>query len=232
MDYIEYMDNKIKVEKEAIAKVNVRAIFNNIIVEEKINIPEDEKYNYEYVARKQRDTYIILIDKVSGIKIYLSDYEIIECLVFFLENDSYFFEIYKVIMQFLENKGIEYKYSIGDDYKFDAIGIECLKSDISYLLKSDTKINLNELIMLINLVIIKELKAKDKNKAKATVLKYILFSLLFCNNSSINKEEVKRLLSKVIKYKTDSLKSNYSIINGKNIIDIEKIELKEYNFIN
>lgn len=61
-----------------------------MIIEEKINVRQDKEYNYEYIARKQRDTSIILLDKTSGIKVYLSDYEIIKVLTFFLGDNKVF----------------------------------------------------------------------------------------------------------------------------------------------
>lgn len=208
-----------------------------------INFEESlcSKLNNKFMLLKRYNTNILISYGDTEIKVYLSDYDIITILVDLLNEYT---ELANIIIdklvEFIENK--TYKYTIDiDKHKFSINGILLFDDTEIYInTKADFRININEFIMLINLILEKE-RISGEYVVEGTICKYILISKYYSNICDVEeKNKIGEILSEHGINITGDLESNKFVINktkqsrkyekeqiSKLLIPYEKF--KEYN---
>lgn len=210
--FLNFLD---KSKKDYAIKNNIKYMggffyYKNIEFEEKISKHMINKF----ILLKRNNTNILITEPNYGIKLYLSDYDIISILVFLLENHSDYgnFIIDKLI-DFTEEKYDQYILNI-DEYYFKINGIPLVEHKEVYIATdADFKINLYEFIMLINLILEKERISGD-DIVKGTIGKYILISKYY---SYTCEDEEKKIIGRILEENAinidESLEYNKNIIN-------------------
>lgn len=184
--------------------------YKDIEFEEKISKHMINKF----ILLKRNNTNILIAEPKYGIKIYLSDYDIISNLVFLLENHAEYgnFIIDKLI-DFVEDKYDQYVFNIDECY-FKINGIPLTENNGAYILTdADFKINLYEFIMLINLILEKE-SISGNDIVKGTVGKYILISKYY---SSTCEDKDKKIIATILE--ENGINIDKSLEYNKNIIN-------------
>ncbi|EGT4598816.1 hypothetical protein [Clostridioides difficile] len=223
--------------KNNIKYMNAFFYYKSIEFEEKISKHMINKF----ILLKRNNTNILITEPNYGIKLYISDYDIISILVFLLNSHAEYgnFIIDKLI-DFIEGKYEQYIFNIDECY-FKINGISLAKNkDVCIATDADFKINLYEFMMLINLILEKE-RISGNDIVKGTIGKYILISKYY---SSTCEEKERKIIARILEEHEinidESLEYNKNIINktkrskkkvGQNIpkLLIPYDEYKEYN---
>ncbi|WP_069998231.1 hypothetical protein [Cellulosilyticum sp. I15G10I2] len=174
---------------------------------------EDEKLlSKDFYFLKVNTLSIIMKDRNSKIKIYLSDYDIINILIFLSKKHL---EIAKNIFEQMESlikeAGNETSFYI-ESNKYDIKGIN-LENNLNFDIDTpmDISINIYDFITLLNLVIEKERYA---NHVQGTLCKYIAVSKYYADIlSTTERKKVKTLLGSYNINTNVDIEYNSKIIN-------------------
>lgn len=233
--YLDYMD---KIHSEAISDIKSKQ--KDWIVD-KINftiyrlikpIASDISFKSVTLLRKKARTSVMIVQDYNGrqTKLYFSEYKIIETLIFLY--DSYEDEggvIYEGLIKLVKNIGSNISFEV-DDKKFTFKGLLYLSQDKNFMTFTDYEISINDFICLLNLVIEKDRYNNKSENGKATVSKYLLFTIL-CSKRAAVKQKAKMVeILKMKKiYDGQILKKYKNIINrtGESKLFIETELLKK-----
>lgn len=195
MHFIEQIENKKRqyIEENGIIKENKFYYYMDIMIDDKIDVLLSQEFK---LLKRGFTTQIIMVDKSSGIKTYLSDFDIIISLLEVCKRHvNIVKEVLKDMVEIIEGNGEEFKFSI-ETYKYNVKGIP-LKESTSILVDvyTDTTINLNDLIVLINLVTEKERYSTKPLNLEGTLVKFIILTICYGN---ICDAEVRNQISLVL----------------------------------
>lgn len=157
-NYLTEMDTK-KLEFINRPKRSLKLIDKEVYYYEHLEFVTDVKFNCKFYAVKVKKTTIILIDNKTKIKVHLSDYDIRDIIQYLkIEQNDFFkhLELYliKIMSKKIRNK-VSYKIS-GKKFEFKGIPFSKDFNNVICQNAADIKMNGNDLIGLLNLVIEKE----------------------------------------------------------------------------
>ena len=191
---------------------------NSILNENKFYYYMDIKFSDEIdailsqtfkILKKGDTTQIIMVDKSSGIKTYLSDFDIINILVEECDiHTDVVKEVLRDLVELIKGNSEELSFAINQVQSYDIKGIP-LKESTEMLIDiyTDITINLNDLIILINLVIEKERYSSKPQNLEGTLVKIIILTMYYGN---IYKLESKYNISQILaEYDIDVEKNLY-----------------------
>lgn len=177
LNYLKYMDNKK--EKDVEKYNNSKYTFNKsqYYTYSKIFFSENLlNFKTEFVVVKLSETTILLRDKISGIKIYLSDNDINGILCRLKKDNNIYYNYLELYMNSITDleKLNKIEYYIEEE-KMCLYGIPFLEQTSEYLIvnRANILITENDFIGLLNLIFEKERQDKDKNKLIETVKNYL-----------------------------------------------------------
>ncbi len=176
-NYLAEMDKGIK---EFIgSKINTPVLYvrGEIYYYKSIDFIVDKvEFNCFFVAAKIKKTTILLIDKASKARVYLSDYDI-RCILNLIKqtNGDFYGYLKDYFEKIIINKDL-YNISFKLNEKiFNILGIPFSENYSSMLCRNpaDIKLNGNDLIGLLNLIVEKERTDNDKAKVRKTCEYYL-----------------------------------------------------------
>lgn len=175
---------------------------------EKILFELEEKKYIQILCIKNNYTFLGLLSK-NDIKIVMTDFDIINMLIFLLKNYNEFgIRILNNLKEYLNDNTFEYNYIIKTK-TFRGKGIPIFNMTDLLLTKEDQEISLEEFLVMLNMIIEKERVSKAGND-KNTIAKYITFINVYLYDDK--------------KYKTILINSDYNFMR-----DINKLS-SQINF--
>ncbi len=173
-NYLTEMDTK-KLEFINKPKRSLNLIDKEVYYYEQLNFVTDVKFNCEFYAVKVKKTTVVLVDNKTKIKVHFSDddiHDIIQDLK--IEKNEFFkyLELYlkKIISRRIRDK-VFYKIC-GKNFEFKGIPFSKDFNNVICQNAADIKMNGNDLIGLLNLVIVKE-RTVNFEKVKKTCNLYL-----------------------------------------------------------
>lgn len=143
---------------------------------EKIEYFVDKEIEFKQLlfAVKLVKTTILFVDPQTQIKVYLSDNDIAN-MINHLSDDSLKKHIVSFLQKIIDGKKLrKLEFSIhGKTFRISGIPFDVKYNEIICNNPADTKINGNDFIAMINLVLEKERADTNPNKLKQTAKKYI-----------------------------------------------------------
>lgn len=222
-----------EMKKEYLTNIDIKEIKEQdmFYYYEKIIFNDEYSILCDFLIIKKQYSSILLKERLSGIKVYFSDLDIIE-MVLEVEKQSkeIFFEIINGLKDIVYKREMyEYNFKI-KEIDFKMLGMKLLDISVAINTKADIVISSNDLIMLINFIIEKERTAYEgKGYVEGTIGKYLGFIVYNSINTSV--ETKKRLKEEFSKFKINMDKGillNAYNINGnmsrKLLIPIKVIE--------
>ncbi|MBV4420328.1 hypothetical protein KM800_13535 [Clostridium tyrobutyricum] len=220
--FLNYMDS---VYKQAVLDIKDKhpdwKIDKNFIIYKEI-IPDVEGIVFKtklQLKKKGKRTSVLFQQefKKRKTRYYLSEYDIVRMLIYifdtFKEESN---TIYLCMCNLINDTGQDVSFKINDK-KFKFKGIQYLgQNDKKILTHFDYYIGINDFISLLNLVIEKDRYSVENQHDKGTILKYIVFLVLFSKRSQPkNKSTMNQILKdKKIFIEGASLKEYKEIINN------------------
>lgn len=162
--------------------------FSSFICVEPIGVSLTKKF----IVLKQKKSKLLIVSGQQ--RVYLSDYHIISTI---LDMDQTYVSWF--LDEFIKLYNGDYKtfkFKVFDE-EFEGIGINYFDKPHKILLFSDTEIDINDFIFVLNFVLFKdkqwEIDSSQENFSKRTIVKYITLIDYYANNT----ERSKKFLSKI-----------------------------------
>ena len=154
--------------------------------------PIDISLTKKFIIRKQNKSRLLIVSGKQ--RVYLSDYRIISTI---LHMDKLYINWFlNELIDLYNDKYKSFKFSIENE-EFYGLGMSYYPNPYNLLLFSDTKIDINDFIFVVNFVLFKdkqwETDSSQKNFSKKTIVKYIILIDYFANNT----ERSRSFLSKI-----------------------------------
>lgn len=217
--------SKNKKENVVINEVKRKKFISYITIK-----PNNTKVKCEFLIQKQEKSKLLLVNREQ--RVYISDLGIIRTIVD-MEENLYKWFLNKFINLYNDNDDIEKMDFHINNESFEGYGIEYYPQEYEINLFSDTKIDINDFIFILNFIFSKdiissELRVKKDNRKinnfKKTLCKYI--SLIDYYRTKKDKGFLKNIGYPVGE---EYLICNEGIINNDKIIDSNKINKKFNN---
>lgn len=225
MSFILHTDKKRTeyIEKQ---KENIYTHFHyycNIII-------DDNRINNEFLTLKKSPYYtnILIRCKDEHVLVQLDDYDIINIFSELKDiNEEIFRKLLKFLYQLFNGIGEEFMFVVKDK-EFIEVALPLIDEDILINTKADFKININELITLLNLIILKEAVAITNNPLiiKENLAKYICLAEFYILKDSESKKILEASNFDTSKSLSDS-KNKIALAGKKKLV----INLKEFTKI-
>lgn len=182
MDFLDYIDkqhteNRLQYKEDEVSKT-----FSTFLPVQ----ANDFRSSCGYLIKKQDKAKLILL--CGKQRVYFSDVDIIKTIISLPSEIANWF--LKQFIKVYQNKYTEFSFEINNT-SFVGYGIPKYPNQKNILLISDSEITINEFIFIINFILFKDLKWKEKSKIedfdKRTLCKYISLIDYFVNNSEKSK---------------------------------------------
>lgn len=151
-----------------------------------INVePVGISLNNKFIIKKQEKAKLLL---VSGKQfVYLPDKQIISTILQMKHMKKFYIDWFlNAFIKFYNDASKTFKFKVEDEL-FEGIGIDYYPSSLEILLFSDTKIDINDFIFVINFIFSKdkqwEIDASLEDFSKRTIVKYITLIDYYANGS-------------------------------------------------
>lgn len=157
-NYLSEMDAN-KVEFINKHKRSLELIDKEVYYYEHLKFITDVKFNCKFYAVKVKKTTIVLVDNITKIKVHLSDNDIRDIIQNLKSEQNDFFKYLELYLKRIISKRIRDKisYEISEKtFEFKGIPFSKCFSDVICQNAADIKMNGNDLIGLLNLIIEKE----------------------------------------------------------------------------
>ncbi|MBX9179685.1 MAG: hypothetical protein ACLT0R_09280 [Paraclostridium sordellii] len=180
MNFIRYIDD---LRNEYVLSMNINDYYNFYFYK---NIKVVGEYNIEneILVLKRFRAAILIRCKESGIKLYLSDFDIIDIIVNLInEHTQYGMDLISRMEKLISGEGSKIIFMIEDkkeEKEFELNGINFIDENIKINTHADIVININEFILVMNLILEKERVSGDE-VVEGTLGKYILLSKYYSN---------------------------------------------------
>lgn len=228
MNFIQYIDC---LRNEYISSNDIKN-YNNFYFYKNIKVVNKYKIENDILILKRFKTAILIKCKKSGIKLYLSDFDIINIIVKLInEHAEEGMNLISEMEKLVWGEGSKITFEIeGEEKKFELNGIDFIDKNIKINTYADIDININEFILVMNLILEKERLSGDE-AAEGTLGKYILLSKYYSNTYS-NEVEIENILkdyginiNESLEYNKPKInkKSKNMISNGKLLIPYKKL---------
>ena len=175
----------------------------------------------QFVIQKQEKAKLLLVSEKQ--RVYLSDYQILSTILH-LDKDLIDWFIRSFLELYKGNFKV-FKFKVADE-EFDGIGIGYYPNPKEIVLFSDTQIDINDFIFVLNFVFSKdyqwEIDRPQEDYSKRTIVKYITLLDYYSNKSERSKEFLEKIgyPLKVMEFiDVPNTKSMFSKIN---LFDISK----------
>ena len=146
----------------------------------------------QFVVKKQDKSKILIVSEKQ--RVHLSDYQILSTI---LQLDQCLIEWFiKAFINLYNKKFKPFKFKI-DDEEFQVIGIDYYPEPKEILLFSDTRIDINDFIFVLNFIFSKdyqwEIDKPQKDYSKRTIVKYITLLDYYHKKSERSKEFLEKI---------------------------------------
>jgi len=148
--------------------------------------PVGTSLNKKFIIRKQKKSKLLIISNSQ--RVYLSDYHIISTILSMKKTYINWF-----LNEFIKLYNEDYKpfkFKIVNE-NFEGVGINYFSKPHKMLLFSDTEIDINDFIFILNFVFSKdkqwEIDASKEDFSKRTIIKYITLIDYYANHSEYSK---------------------------------------------
>lgn len=211
MNFIRYIDC---LRHEYVLRNNINDYYNFYFYK---NIKVIGEYNIEneILILKRFRTAILIRCKESGIKLYLSDFDIINIIVNLINDyTQYGMDLISQMEKLVFGEGDKIIFIVDEeDEEFELNGINFIDKNIKINTHADIDININEFILVINLILEKERISGD-DVLEGTLGKYILLSKYY-SNEYIDESNIEKVLQEYGIDTKESLEYNKYKINKK-----------------
>ncbi len=148
--------------------------------------PVGTSLNKKFIIRKQKKSKLLIVSNSQ--RVYLSDYHIISTILSMKKTYINWF-----LNEFIKLYNEDYKpfkFKIVNE-NFEGVGINYFSKPHKMLLFSDTEIDINDFIFILNFVFSKdkqwEIDASQEDFSKRTIIKYITLIDYYANHSEYSK---------------------------------------------
>jgi len=175
----------------------------------------------QFMIQKQEKTKLLLVSEKQ--RVYLSDYQILSTILH-MDKDLIDWFIRSFIELYKGNYK-NFKFKVADE-EFNGIGIGYYPSPKEILLFSDTKIDINDFIFVLNFVFSKDYQwEKDiliEDFSKRTIVKYITLLDYYANNSERSKEFLEKIGYPLSATEFIDIPKTKNMFDKTNLFDISK----------
>lgn len=210
MSFLNFIDKIYEDEKQQYNSDILESDFSSFIEIK----TEDIILNRTFVIKKQEKTKLLLVDGKQ--KVYLSDENIISLIKNQSESVSNWF--LNSFLRYLIGKGRDISFVV-NGRTFTSRGIEYYPDEYSIVLHSDTEIDINDLVFVINFIFSKDKQWEEDSKIEnfgfITAFKYFLTIDYLCRNSEKSEALLKDI--NVLKHNGDI--KNFSDENEKLLLE-------------
>lgn len=146
----------------------------------------------QFVIKKQDKSKLLIVSGKQ--RVHLSDYQILSTI---LQLDQCLIEWFiKAFIDLYNKKFKPFKFKIEDE-EFQVIGIDYYQEPKEILLFSDTRIDINDFIFVLNFIFSKdyqwEIDKPQKDYSKRTIIKYITLLDYYSNKSERSKDFLEKI---------------------------------------
>ena len=196
---------------------------NNKIFSSFINIePVEKNLTQKFVIKKQEKSKLLVVS--GNQRVYLSDYSIISTILRMDHDDIEWF--LKEFIKAYNNEYEPFKFKIEDEV-FEVVGINYYPKLKNIHLFSDTEIEINDLVFVINFIFSKDMQwERDKSLndfRKNTIVKYITLIDYYSNNS----ERSRNFLSS-IGYSIEQSEFVENMITKNMFLKVNSFDISQY----
>ena len=162
--------------------------FNSFIKVE----PVDVNLTKEFIIRKQEKSKLLIVSGKQ--RVHLSDYQILSTI---LQLDKSLIDWFiQAFIDLYNNKSKTFKFKVeGEEFK--GVGIDYYSVPKEILLFSDTKIDINDFIFVLNFIFSKDYQWEQdkpqKDYSKRTIIKYITLLDYYSNMSERSKDFLEKI---------------------------------------
>lgn len=201
-------------------KISIESISDNF--SSFINVePVKKNLKRRFLIKKQEKSKLLIVS--GNQRVYLSDYHIISTI---LNMDKKYIDWFlNSFIKLYNNETNPFNFKISE-FEYTGVGIDYYPGSYEFTLFSDTVIDINDLIFVLNFIFSKdkqwELDASIENFSKSTIVKYITLIDYFSNKSKRSKTFLRK-----IGYPTDvprivNVSSKNDIFSDVSTFDISK----------
>lgn len=146
----------------------------------------------KFIIRKQKKSKILIMS--GNQRVYLADNHIISTI---LNMDKIYVNWFlNELIKLYNNKYESFKFKIEGE-EFEGKGISYYPKTYTFLLHSDTEIDINDFIFLLNLVLFKdkqwEIDSSQENFSRKTLIKYITLIDYYANKTQRSQEFLSKI---------------------------------------
>ena len=183
--------------------------------------PADKISTNKFVIKKQEKSKILIVSGKQ--RVYLSDYQILSTI---LKMDKDYINWFICAFVNLYNNIFEkFKFKIADK-EFEGIGISYYPQPKEILLFSDTIIDINEFIFVLNFIFSKDYQwEQDKAKkdfSKRTIIKYITLLDYYANKTERSRDFLEKIGYPIRNEKLYDVSKTKNMFSKINQFDISK----------
>ncbi len=148
--------------------------------------PIGTSLNKKFIIRKQKKSRLLIVS--GSQRVYLSDYHIISTILSM--SKTYISWFLNEFIKLYNEDYKPFKFKIINE-EFEGVGINYFSKPHKILLFSDTKIDINDFIFILNFVFSKdkqwEIDESQEDFSKRTIIKYITLIDYYANHSEHSK---------------------------------------------
>lgn len=176
----------------------------------------------KFIVRKQKKSKLLIVS--GSQRVYLADYHIISTILSM--NKTYVRWFLNEFIKLYNGDYKPFKFKVINE-EFEGVGINYCSKPHKILLFSDTEIDINDFIFILNFVFSKdkqwEIDSSQENFSKRTIIKYITLIDYYANRS----EHSKVFLSK-IGYPIDKPLQTYAFDDNVLSSEINSFDISKY----
>lgn len=183
--------------------------------------PVDVTLKQEFIIKKQEKAKLLIVSGKQ--RVHLSDFQIISTI---LQLDQCWIDWFiQAFINLYNNDFVSFKFKV-EDNEFEGIGIAYCSEPKEILLFSDTKIDINDFIFVLNFIFSKDYQwEKDRQKkdfSKRTIVKYITLLDYYSHKSMRSKEYLEKIGYPIENRDFIDVPKTKSMFNNTKVFDISK----------